>query len=182
MDLPVQHSSNKIRKKMGRKGTREEIIDVISRLRQNIPDIALRTSLIVGFPGETEEDFKDLLNFIKKVKFERLGVFKYSREENTEAASFGNQIEESVKEQRYKKIMQVQQEISLNTNEQFLNETLPVIIDEVYDDYAVGRSEYDAPEIDNQIIIKNTELTPGNFIKCKMVEAYEYDLVGEIIS
>ncbi|MFW6281602.1 MAG: 30S ribosomal protein S12 methylthiotransferase RimO [bacterium] len=182
LDLPIQHSSNKIRKKMGRKGKRKEIIDLINTLRTEIEDISIRTSLIVGFPGETEKDFQDLKKFIKKIKFDRLGVFKYSREEGTAAANFNDQISSEIKEKRYDEIMKIQQEISLQKNKQYIGKNIQVLIDEIYKDYAVGRSQYDAPEIDNQIIIYNTELKPGDLIKCKITDAYEYDLIGEEIN
>ncbi len=181
LDIPIQHSEAGIRKKMGRKGTREDILNLINRLRDNIPKIALRTSLIVGFPGETETQFEELLDFVKEVKFERLGVFKYSREKGTEAAGFTDQVEDSVKERRYNKIMETQQNISLEKNKKLINRKLPVIIDEIYDDYTIARSEYDAPEIDNQIIINNTDFQTGDVIRCQITEAYEYDLIGEKI-
>ncbi|MFW6016799.1 MAG: 30S ribosomal protein S12 methylthiotransferase RimO, partial [bacterium] len=181
LDLPIQHSSDKIRKYMGRKGTKKEILNLIQYLRTEINDITLRTSLIVGFPGETEKDFQDLKNFVKTVEFDRLGVFKYSQEEGTAAAKFSNQISPEVKEERYNEIMQLQQKISLKKNQKMIGKKIEVLIDEIFEDYSLGRSQYDSPEIDNQIIIHDTKLNPGDIIKCKITDAYEYDLIGEKI-
>ena len=179
LDIPVQHSVNKIRKLMNRRGKNEELVEFISKLRKNIPDIVLRTSLIVGFPGETEEDFKQLIDFVKCVKFDRLGVFKYSREENTPAANFKNQIDNKIKQKRYNKIMEIQQQIAIEKNKSYIGKNIYVIVDEVDNNYAFTRSQYDAPEIDNQIIIKDNNLKTGDIINCKIKKAYEYDLLGE---
>ena len=182
IDLPVQHSSNKIRNLMDRKGNRNEIVKVLKNLKNNIPDISLRTSLIVGFPGETKKDFNDLKRFVQEIQFDRLGVFQYSREEGTKAAELPNQVNEEIKEKRYNQLMQIQQDISLTNNKKLIGKKLMVIIDEVYQEYAVGRTQYDAPEIDNQVIIYDTGLNQGDIINCKIKEAYEYDLIGEKIS
>ncbi|ACL69947.1 30S ribosomal protein S12 methylthiotransferase RimO [Halothermothrix orenii] len=182
LDLPIQHSSNKIRRLMNRKGSREELINLIKRVRELVPDIVIRTSLIVGFPGETDEDFNDLFNFVKEIKFDRLGVFKYSREENTPAASFPGQISEKIKDERYNKIMEVQQKISRNKNQERIGEKVKVLIDELTDEMAIGRTQYDAPEIDNQVYVScNGKISEGDMILCRVTEAYEYDLLGECI-
>lgn len=183
LDIPIQHSSNKIRKKMGRKGSKRDLINIIKTLRKEIPDITLRTSLIVGFPGETKSDFKDLLGFVERIKFNRLGVFKYSREEGTAAYNFEPQIDEKTKVERYEQIMEIQKKISLNKNKKMVNREIKVLIDKVYNanEYAVGRSQYDAPEVDNQIIIEDKGLSAGKFINCRVVEAYEYDLFAKRI-
>lgn len=180
LDLPIQHSENNIRNKMKREGSRENILNTIKTIRENIPDISLRTSIIVGFPGETEEDFNNLLKFIRLVKFNRLGAFKYSPEENTVAASMKNQIPEEIKEKRYNILMETQKSIARKNNQKLIGNTFEVVIDECYNDYAVGRTEYDAPEIDNQVIIKNPEkLKSGELITCKITGFSEYDLIGE---
>lgn len=180
LDLPVQHSSNNIRKKMNRRGTRKELIETITNIRKRIPDIALRTSLIVGFPGETEEDFLDLLSFVREIKFDRLGVFKYSREEGTTAANLPEQITDRIKEIRYNIIMETQREISYEKNQHFIDKEMTVLIDDISQGTAIGRSCYDAPEIDNQVILPAQNIKPGDLVECIIKEAYEYDLIGEI--
>ncbi|MFW5981517.1 MAG: radical SAM protein, partial [bacterium] len=180
LDLPIQHSSNKIRKKMYRRGSREELIELIANLRKQIPDIVLRTSLIVGFPGESKEDFADLLSFVREIKFDRLGVFKYSKEEETAAASFKGHLTDDIKTQRYNQIMQAQQEIAFNNNQKYIGQELEVIIDEINKDTALGRTQYDAPEIDNQVYIPATDFSVGEIIRANIKEAYEYDLIGEL--
>lgn len=181
MDLPIQHSSNKIRNMMNRRGSRQDLLQLIYKIRNNIPDVTLRTSLIVGFPGEGKEEFNDLKDFVQEVYFERLGVFKYSKEENTPAASFKGHIETEIIEKRYKKIMEIQQEISYNNNQGLIGEKLKVIIDEIDDQTAFARSQYDAPEIDNQIYIPAKNLKVGDMVYCHINEAYEYDLIGELL-
>ncbi len=179
LDIPIQHAANKIRKLMNREGKKEELIEFINRLRKNIPDIVLRTSLITGFPGENDEDFQELINFVKTIEFDRLGVFKYSREENTAAADFKEQVDEDIKQRRYNQIMNIQQQISRKKNREYIGKSLNVIIDEVDQEYAFARSQYDAPEIDNQVIIKDKTLQTGKIVNCKIKNAYEYDLIGE---
>ncbi|AZO95481.1 30S ribosomal protein S12 methylthiotransferase RimO [Halocella sp. SP3-1] len=181
LDLPVQHSSNKIRKRMNRTGRRSQLLTRIKKLRREIPGIALRTSLIVGFPGETDEDFGDLIDFIQQIRFDRLGVFKYSAEEDTPASSYRGQIPEDIKEERYQKIMEIQREISYNNNQRLVGKNIEVLIDEITDEYAIGRSRYDAPEIDNQVYLAVKSYRKGDLLYCKVSDAYEYDLIGEII-
>ncbi|MFW6390091.1 MAG: 30S ribosomal protein S12 methylthiotransferase RimO, partial [Halanaerobiales bacterium] len=182
LDLPVQHSSNKIRKAMNRRGSRNQLMKLMKTLRKKIPDIALRTSLIVGFPGENKEDFNTLVDFVREVKFDRLGVFKYSREEETTAANFDNQVSDKIKQKRFEKIMEIQRQISYNNNSYFLNKKLQVLVDEVNKENAFARSQYDAPDVDNQIILPADNLKRGDMIMCYIKEAYEYDLLGEIVS
>ena len=180
-DIPVQHASNRIRKEMRREGTKEELLAVINQIKNNIDNVALRTSLIVGFPGETEEEFNELLDFIKEVQFDRLGVFQYSKEEGTKAALMENQIDKKTKQKRYNKIMEIQQNISYNKNSELINETVEVIIDEKIDDEFIGRTVYDAPEIDNTVYVKGKDIQVGDIIKVKITNAFEYDLMGEKI-
>ena len=181
LDIPVQHSSNRIREAMRREGTREELLDVIKQIRKNIPNVALRTSLIVGFPGETEEEFNDLVSFIKEVKFDRLGVFQYSQEEGTKAALMKDQINKEIKQKRYNKIMEIQQNISYNKNKEFIDKTVDVIIDEKIDDEFIGRTAYDAPEIDNTVYVRGKNINIGDIVKVQITNAFEYDLMGEKI-
>jgi ribosomal protein S12 methylthiotransferase len=179
LDLPIQHSASRIRDRMNRDGSREKIVNLINNLRNQIPDIALRTSLIVGFPGETTADFKNLTDFVRKIKFDRLGAFQYSKEEGTAAAELPDQVPEDIKEKRYNQLMKIQQKIARESNQKLIDEKFEVIIDECYNKYSLARSQYDAPEIDNQIYIYDENLETGDIINCKINEAYEYDLVGE---
>lgn len=183
LDLPIQHSSNKIRKLMNRRGSREELLNLIKIIRKTIPDIVIRTSLIVGFPGEEEEDFADLMDFVQEVRFDRLGVFKYSREEDTAAARYDFQIPAEIKEERFQKIMEIQQKISYNNNQKYVGSNLELIVDEINDEYAIARTKYDAPEVDNlTFILEPQNLKKGDIVTCKIKEAYEYDLIGELIN
>jgi ribosomal protein S12 methylthiotransferase len=181
VDLPVQHISDKILSRMNRHISRKQIEELIKKIRQKIPGVALRTSVIVGFPGETEEDFTQLLSFIKYVEFERLGAFIYSREEGTPAYSFKNQVGEKVKRERFNRIMKLQQDISKRVNQRFMNSVLEVMVEERVDkcNYT-GRTQYDAPEVDGIVHIKSdTLLKPGDFVKVKINDTLEYDLVGK---
>lgn len=180
LDIPIQHSSNSILKKMGRRSSREKIIRLIEKLRKRIPDIVLRTTLIVGFPGETKRDFNDLYDFVSQVKFNRLGVFAYSREEDTPAYDMPNQIEEAVKQERLEKIMLLQKDISLKYNKSLIGHTLKVLVEGVSDNGYFGRSFMDAPEIDGKVYFKSDKnIIPGDFCHVTIKKAYEYDLVGE---
>jgi len=180
LDLPIQHSSNRIRKLMNRRGSKENLLDLIKKIRYYIPDIVLRTSLIVGFPGETPEDFQDLLSFVQNVNFGRLGVFKYSAEEGTPAYNFKPQIPDHIKTERYLKLMEIQQKISYNNNQSMINKEFEIIVDEITDSTILARTKYDSPEIDNQIYLPVSNLQIGDIRKCVIKEAYEYDLIGEV--
>ncbi len=180
-DIPIQHSSNRIRKKMRREGSKEELLNVIKKIKNNINDAVLRTTLIVGFPGETIKDFNDLLSFVKEVKFDRLGVFKYSKEEGTKAALMKNQISPEIKEKRYNKIMEIQQKISYNKNKKLINQTVDVIVDEKIEDEYIGRTIYDSPEIDNTVYLKGKNINIGDIVNVKITDCLEYDLMGEKI-
>jgi len=183
LDLPVQHSSSRIRKLMNRKGNKKDIANIINMIRKKIPNIKLRTSLITGFPGETEEDFVDLKNFVEEMKFDRLGVFEFSREEGTAAYNLPNRVPGEIKKSRKDEIMELQSEISLAKNKELLNEKLEVIIEDSDDEYYIARSRYDAPEIDNLIYIpiENNKLKTGGIYKAVIREAFHYELKGEII-
>ncbi len=183
LDLPIQHASNKVLKRMGRRTNKAELLERISMLRREIPDIALRTSLITGFPGETEEDHEELMEFVDTVEFDRLGVFTYSPEEGTPAYKLPNQIEEEIKEDRQAEIMELQQEIALEKNQAKIGQTLLVMIEgKVADENAyVGRTYMDAPGVDGMIFVNTMlELMSGDFVKVRVTGAYEYDLIGEI--
>ena len=181
LDIPIQHSVRKIRKKMGRKGNSKDLVNLIEKIRTKIPDIVLRTSLIVGFPQETEKDFEELVDFVKNIKFSRLGVFKYSKEEGTPAFHMEGQVDEETKEFRFDKIMRIQQQISLENNKNLIGEELEVLVTDSDDDYYLARSQYDTPEIDNQIYLDGSSLNIGDFVKCKITEARDYDLFASEI-
>ena len=181
LDLPIQHSSDRILKAMNRKTRREELKEKIALLRREIPDICLRTTLITGFPGETEEDFQDVLSFIAEERFDRLGVFPYSQEEGTPAASMENQIPESVKNKRLSRIMELQQEIAFQKAEEQRGRILKALITG-YDEEegrVILRSYMDSPEIDSFIFVEGPERESGDFVRVKVVDTEGYDLIGE---
>ena len=184
IDMPIQHASDKILKAMGRRTNNAELRNIISKLRKEIPDICLRTTLITGFPGETEEDHQILLDFIDEMEFDRLGVFTYSPEEDTKAASLDNQVDEEVKLCRKDEIMELQQEISMDKSERLVGKEIEVIIEGKAsdEDVYVGRSYMDAPSVDGYIFINSEEeLMSGDFAKVRIVKAMEYDLIGDLI-
>ncbi|MGN0480600.1 MAG: 30S ribosomal protein S12 methylthiotransferase RimO [Lachnospiraceae bacterium] len=183
LDIPIQHGSNAILKRMGRRTTKEELIDIIDRLRTEIPDISLRTTLITGFPGETKENHQELMEFVNEMEFDRLGVFTYSAEEDTPAASFDNQVDEEVKEQRRDEIMELQQEIAYDLANKKIGRIYRALIEgKVADENAyVGRTYMDAPNVDGYIFINtDEELMSGDFVNVRVTGALEYDLIGEI--
>ncbi len=182
LDLPIQHISNDILKRMGRKTSKEEIIDKIKTLRDNVSNIVLRTSLIVGFPGETEEDFNELKEFLKEMKLDKVGVFTYSQEEDTPAALMENQIDEKIKQQREKELMEVQKEISKAINKSKVGRTYKVLVESENSDYFIGRSYEMAPDIDGLIYIKEKNLNANKFYDVKIKEALEYDLIGVVLN
>lgn len=184
LDLPIQHASNEILKRMGRRTSKEQLIEIIGKLRKEIPDIALRTTLITGFPGETEEQHDELMDFVDEMEFDRLGVFTYSAEEDTPAASMDGQIEESVKEDRQAELMELQQDIAFDLAEDMIGQEVLVLIEgKVADENAyVGRTYKDAPNVDGLIFVNtDEELMSGDFARVKVTGALEYDLIGEII-
>ncbi len=185
LDLPIQHASDAVLKRMGRRTTKEQLISIIKKLRSEIPDIALRTTLITGFPGETQEQHEELMEFIDEMEFDRLGVFTYSPEEDTPAAIMKDQIEERVKEDRQADLMELQQEIAFDLAERKIGQEVMVMIEgKVADENAyVGRTYMDAPNVDGFIFIEtDEELMSGDFAKVKIIGALEYDLIGEIVS
>ena len=183
LDLPIQHASDKILKRMGRRTSKQQLIDMVSTLRREIPDIVLRTTLITGFPGETQEDHEELMEFVDQMEFDRLGVFTYSPEEDTPAATMEDQIPEEVKQDRQAELMELQQEISLERGESCVEKDYLVMIEgKVADENAyVGRTYADAPGIDGYMFINTGELLmSGDFVKAHVTGSLEYDLIGEI--
>lgn len=184
LDIPIQHGSDNILKKMGRWTDKNEIISIVDRLRKKIPDIALRTTLITGFPGETEEDFEELKEFVKKLRFERLGVFTYSREEDTPAAEMEGQVPEDVKEARRDEIMEIQQEIAFEKGKERIGDDFDVMIEGSLPDEGVyiARTYMDAPDVDGYVFISSDwHLDSGDFVKVEITGAKEYDLIGDIV-
>ena len=180
IDIPIQHISDKILKSMNRRSTKASVLNTISRLRTAMPDIHIRTTLITGFPGEEQEDFEELVDFVENQKFERLGVFTYSKEEGTPAAKMKNQIRETTKQRRKEILMTKQMEIALSSNEQKIGRALEVLVEEIEEDGSyIGRSRYDAPEIDNSVLFTSDfSLKPGDIVPVKVTDAFDYDLVG----
>ncbi|MBA7491493.1 Ribosomal protein S12 methylthiotransferase RimO [subsurface metagenome] len=182
LDLPLQHISDKILKRMNRPVKKSYVISLINKLRDRIPNLTLRTTFIVGFPGETDKDFEELLSFVKEFRFERLGAFIFSREEGTPAHGFHQQIPMRIKKGRLKELMLTQQSISKEINNYYVGKVIEVLIDEIKSDMPkiiIGRTKGDAPEIDGKIVIRGDKIQVGKFIKVKVTEASEYDLVGE---
>lgn len=185
LDLPIQHANNEILKRMGRRTSKEELIEIITKLRKEIPEITLRTTLITGFPGETKEQHEEVVDFIDEMEFDRLGVFTYSPEEDTPAAAMPDQIPEEVKEERQAELMELQQEIAFDMADDMIGREVLVMVEgKVADENAyVGRTYKDAPNVDGLIFINTEEeLMSGDFVRTKVTGAIEYDLIGEIIS
>lgn len=185
LDMPIQHAADTVLKRMGRRTTHQELIDLINKLRREIPDIALRTSLITGFPQETEEEHQELLEFVKEAGFERLGVFTYSKEENTPAARMKGQITKKIKVKRQKELMKLQQQISKKRGEEKVGRIIRVMIEGKLpeDDIFIGRSYMDAPNVDGFVFVHSKDsYLSGEFVDVKITQAKEYDLVGEAIS
>ena len=185
-DIPIQHISNDVLKRMNRKTTKENIEKLIIKIRKEIPNVVLRTSLIVGFPGETQNDFDELYKFVQKTKFDKLGVFSYSKEEGTPASKMQNQIHYKTKQSRLNKIMSLQQEISRDKLENNIGKTIEVLVENMSFDgkYLVGRTKNDVPEEDGIVFVKRTQKNENKinqFIKCKVIEVSNYDLIAESI-
>ena len=178
-DIPMQHISDRILKKMNRKSTGESIRNLITKLRKEIPGVVIRSTLMVGFPGETEEDFEELYEFVKWAKLDKLGCFAYSKEEGTVASKMESQVHPMTKKRRYNKIMALQQEISKENMKKHIGKTLKVLVENSKDDSAIGRTYMDVPDIDGVIYIKG-KAKPSTFVNCKVTDFKEYDLMGEI--
>lgn len=184
LDLPIQHANDEILRRMGRRTSKQELIGIIEKLREEIPDITLRTTLITGFPGETKEQHEELMEFVDEMEFDRLGVFTYSPEEDTPAAVMPGQLPEEVKEERQAELMELQQEIVFAKAEDMVGREMLVMIEgKVADENAyVGRTCKDAPNVDGLIFINtDEELLSGDFARVRVTGALEYDLIGELI-
>lgn len=183
LDLPLQHANDAVLNRMKRQITQQETKKLIENIRKKIPNITLRTTMLVGFPGETEEEFNDLLHFVQEMKFNRLGVFQYSHEENTAAFGLPDTVSAETKEERAATLMEAQQEISLELNQTLIGKTMNVLFDKKEGNYFVGRTEADSPEVDNEVLVlaKNNYARIGDFAQVKITSAEEFDLYGEII-
>ncbi len=184
-DIPIQHISDKVLKRMNRKSNAKSIRELIAKLRKEIPEVVIRTTVMVGFPGETKEDFEELCNFVKWAKFDKLGAFSYSKEEGTPAKKLDNQIHPMTKKSRYNKIMSLQQQVAKEVLKQQIGNEVEVLIeDKTFDGkFYVGRSYMDVPDIDGYIYVKMQQRSlEGKFVKCKITEAKEYDLIAEIVN
>ena len=179
--MPLQHAANNMLKLMKRQITREEMEDLIGEIRNRIPDICLRTTLIAGFPGETRDDVEELKTFLQKMRFDRVGIFTYSHEEGTSAHELEDNIPAEEKEERAQEIMEVQQEISLEKNQEKIGKTFKVLIDKKEAGRYLGRTEFDSVEVDNEVIIQSKQkLKIGDFVNVKITKAYDYDIEGEV--
>jgi ribosomal protein S12 methylthiotransferase len=186
LDIPLQHSEDRILRLMGRRGTRKDYVKLVRTVRRLMPGVAVRTSLITGFPSETEEEFNGLVDFVEEVRFDRLGAFRYSREEGTSASSLRGQLPEKVKERRLHEIMTRQASISLEKNRELVGRKLRALIDEAGGDVVLARLETHAPEIDGMVIIERTDhesrdLHVGDFVTVEITDAYDYDLKGKVV-
>jgi len=184
LDMPLQHISDNVLKNMRRQISKAETTDLIRIARVKVPGIALRTTFLVGFPGETEEDFQELLSFVKAMRFERVGVFQYSHEENTSAHEMEDDVPAEIKEERTNRLMELQREISAELNQDKIGNKMRVLIDRKESGYFVGRSEFDSPEVDNEVLIeakKDTYLRIGDFANVSIIDSTEYDLFAELI-
>ncbi|MBW0178531.1 30S ribosomal protein S12 methylthiotransferase RimO [Sediminibacterium sp.] len=182
LDMPLQHASNNMLKAMRRNITREEMGELIQQIREKVPGICLRTTLIAGFPGETEEDVEELKDFLREHRFDRVGIFSYSHEENTGAYDLEDNISAELKAERAQEIMEVQQEISYEKNQEKIGRIFKVLIDKKEAGRYLGRTEFDSVEVDNEVVVHSTKkLIPGDFVQVKITKAYDYDLEGEVV-
>jgi len=183
LDIPLQHANNEVLKRMQRQISQEETRDLIRQIRAKIPGIAIRTTMLVGFPGETEEEFQDLCDFVQEMQFERLGVFQYSHEDDTAAYNLEDDVPQEIKEERAGRLMQIQQEISFQKNEAKVGQIFKVLIDRKEGGYFVGRTEFDSPEVDNEVLIdaKKNYCRVGDFCKVKIYDVTDFDLYGEVV-
>lgn len=182
LDMPLQHANNEVLKRMRRQITREETVELIKIAREKVPNIAIRTTMLVGSPGETEEEFEDLCRFVEEMEFERVGVFQYSHEESTPAYEMEDDVPPSVKEERANLLMEIQQDISLKKNQAKVGQTLKVLFDRKEGAFFIGRTEHDSPEVDNEVMVKGKKnyIRIGDFAMVKITDATEYDLIGEL--
>ncbi|HXB39707.1 MAG TPA: 30S ribosomal protein S12 methylthiotransferase RimO [Bacteroidia bacterium] len=181
LDMPLQHISDNMLKSMRRGITKQKTIDIVKEIREKIPGIAIRTTLIAGYPGETEKDHEEMIEWVRQSCFDRLGIFTYSHEENTHAHTLQDDVPENIKKQRADAVMKVQQEISLELNQQKIGKTFKTLIDRKEGEYFIGRTEFDSADVDNEILIKADDknyLSPGSFVNVKITDATDFDLYG----
>ena len=184
LDIPLQHGSSRVLKAMRRGIDRDKTVKLIESIRDEVPNIAIRTTLIAGYPGETQEDFDEMYNWVKEMRFDRLGIFSYSHEENTHAYNFEDDVPSKVKKERAEKIMELQAGISFELNENKIGSTFKVLIDRVEGGFFVGRTEYDSPEVDNEVLIKKdnqTYLRLGDFVNVEITSSEYFDLFGKVV-
>ena len=183
IDIPLQHISTKLLKSMRRGTTHEKTNALLAAMRTKVPDMAIRTTLICGYPGETEEDFQEMKAWVQEQKFDRLGCFTYSHEENTHAYNLEDDVPEEVKQQRVEEIMEIQSQISYDLNQEKIGKQFRVMIDRKEGENFIGRTEYDSPDVDNEVLISaiDTYLPVGDFVNVEIIEAYEFDLIGKVI-
>jgi ribosomal protein S12 methylthiotransferase len=184
LDIPLQHGSSKILKSMRRGINREKTVQLIKDIREKIPDIAIRTTLIAGYPGEDQEDFNEMYNWVEEMRFDRLGIFTYSHEENTHAYQLEDDVPEKLKKERADAIMELQAGISYDLNQEKVGKKLKVLIDRIEGDYFIGRTEFDSPDVDNEVLIKKNDtnyMRIGEFIDVMIISADHFDLYGEIV-
>jgi ribosomal protein S12 methylthiotransferase len=184
LDMPLQHITDNMLKSMKRGTTKQKTIDLVNQIRDKVPGIAIRTTLIAGYPGETGKDHEEMLRWVEDTKFDRLGIFTYSHEENTGAYTLKDDVSEKIKKQRADAVMAIQQEISFNLNQQKIGKTFNVLFDRKENDFFVGRTEFDSPDVDNEVLVKATKDTYvriGDFAKVKINDASDFDLYGELV-
>lgn len=183
LDIPLQHASDTVLERMRRQITQEEQRDLIAYARQKVKDIAIRTTFLVGYPGETEEEFQELANFVADMEFDRMGVFRYSHEEDTIAYEVLDDIHDEIKADRANRLMEIQQEISFGKNQKYIGKTLKVLVDRKEGEYFIARTEYDSPEVDNEVLISAKEnfMRIGDFVHVKIIDAEDYDLYGNLV-
>ena len=183
LDMPLQHISDNMLRSMRRGTTKQKTIDLVDRIRDKVPEIAMRTTLICGYPGETEQDFEEMKQWVAETKFDRLGCFTYSHEEKTHAHNLIDDVPEEVKQARVEEIMEIQQGISYDINQEKTGKTFKVLIDKMEGDYFIGRTEFDSPEVDNEVLIskEGLYLSPGRFVNIQIDRAEDFDLYGSIV-
>jgi ribosomal protein S12 methylthiotransferase len=183
LDMPLQHITDRMLKSMRRGITKQKTIDIVNQIRDKVPGIAMRTTLITGYPGETEEDFEEMLNWVEDTRFDRLGCFTYSHEEKTHAHDLIDDVPEEVKQERVDAVMELQQGISFDINQEKIGRTFKVLVDRKEGDFFIGRTEYDSPEVDNEVLIEaaNAYVSPGSFVQVKIDRAEDFDLYGQIV-